>query len=73
MRSLTSLHEKRACGPQNFQHLRQNDFCNTIAGQADLVQKLSGLPKLTPGSGNYDFFSWKVDQAKSPALGKDGG
>jgi hypothetical protein len=36
MRSLKSLREKRACGPQNFQHLRQNDFCNSIHSKADI-------------------------------------
>src|SRR5262245_3755460 len=33
MRSLTSLHESRACGPQNSWPLAQNDFCNTIGQQ----------------------------------------
>jgi hypothetical protein len=30
MRSLTSLHESRACSPQNFWSPVQNDFCNKI-------------------------------------------
>jgi hypothetical protein len=33
MRSLRSLHENRASGPQNFGHLLQNDFCNTIGAK----------------------------------------
>jgi hypothetical protein len=37
MRSLRSLHENRACGPQNFLHLRQNEFCNTILQATDIV------------------------------------
>ena len=36
MRSLRSLHENPACGPQNFGHLLQNDFCNTIPSTADI-------------------------------------
>src|SRR5258705_10811717 len=30
MRSLTSLHESRVHGPQNFRSPVQNDFCNKI-------------------------------------------
>jgi hypothetical protein len=46
MRSLRSLHEKRACGPQNFRHLRQNDFCNTIPLQADIVSQADHVGKV---------------------------
>src|SRR6202035_2095942 len=44
MKSLRSLHENRACSPQNVLHLRQNDFCNTIDPVQTFlpVQDLSG-------------------------------
>src|SRR3979490_53584 len=29
--------------------------------------------KVHAWSGNYDFFDWKVDQARSPMFGKGGG
>ena len=38
MRSLRSVHENRVGGPQNFWHLLQNEFCNTIRAEADIVQ-----------------------------------
>jgi hypothetical protein len=46
--SLKSLREKRACGPQNFQHLRQNDFCNSIGGIADMAGLAAGSQLIDP-------------------------
>src|SRR5580692_3515111 len=57
MRSLKSLHEKRACGPQNFRHLQQNDFCNTIRTAAEvgalwrLVIPAPSLKETAPAQG----------------------
>jgi hypothetical protein len=37
MRSLRYLHQNRAGGPQNFWHLRQNDFCNSIGAKRPFI------------------------------------
>jgi|ERR1700738_70181 len=57
MRSLRSLHENRACGPQNFGHLRQNDFCNTIG-----TKRTSGDVRSSVAS------EGKADMARRPSL-----
>src|SRR5262245_63079017 len=45
MRSLTSLHESRVHGPQNFRSPVHNDFCNKIGPD----QERDGLPAVEIG------------------------